>query len=206
MNLPSHLLEQAVDEFAKLPGVGKRTALRYVLYLLKQDKSELMKWSNTIARLSEDIKYCSVCFAISEDPICSICSNPARDHSTICVVEDIRDLIAIENTSQFHGTYHVLGGIISPINGIGPMDLNIEPLIKRVEAGNTKEIIMAMPSTMEGDTTNFYLFKKLSPFNLTMSTLSRGVSVGDELQYADEVTLGQSIILRVPYESSVTRK
>jgi len=206
MNLPSHLLEQAVDEFAKLPGVGKRTALRYVLYLLKQDKSELMKWSNTIARLSEDIKYCSVCFAISEDPICSICSNPARDHSTICVVEDIRDLIAIENTSQFHGTYHVLGGIISPINGIGPMDLNIEPLIKRVEAGSTKEIIMAMPSTMEGDTTNFYLFKKLSPFNLTMSTLSRGVSVGDELQYADEVTLGQSIILRVPYESSVARK
>lgn len=165
-----------------------------------------MKWSNTIARLSEDIKYCSVCFAISEDPICSICSNPARDHSTICVVEDIRDLIAIENTSQFHGTYHVLGGIISPINGIGPMDLNIEPLIKRVEEGSTKEIIMAMPSTMEGDTTNFYLFKKLSPFNLTMSTLSRGVSVGDELQYADEVTLGQSIILRVPYESSVPRK
>jgi recombination protein RecR len=206
MNLPSQLLEQAVDEFAKLPGVGKRTALRYVLYLLKQDKSELMKWSNTIARLSEDIKYCSVCFAISEDPICTICSNPARDHSTICVVEDIRDLIAIENTSQYHGTYHVLGGIISPINGIGPMDLNIEPLIKRVEEGSTKEIIMAMPSTMEGDTTNFYLFKKLSQFNLTMSTLSRGVSVGDELQYADEVTLGQSIILRVPYESSVARK
>ena len=206
MNLPSHLLEQAVDEFAKLPGVGKRTALRYVLYLLKQDKSELMKWSATIARLSEDIKYCSNCFAISEDVICTICSNPVRDHTTICVVEDIRDLIALENTSQYHGTYHVLGGIISPINGIGPMDLNIAPLIKRVETGNTKEIIMAMPSTMEGDTTNFYLFKKLSPFNVTMSTLSRGVSVGDELQYADEVTLGQSIILRVPYESSVVRK
>jgi recombination protein RecR len=206
MNLPSHLLEQAVDEFAKLPGVGKRTALRYVLYLLKQDKPELMKWSETIAKLSEDIKYCSVCFAISEDPVCTICSNPARDHSTICVVEDIRDLIAIENTSQYHGTYHVLGGIISPINGIGPMDLHIEPLIKRAETGNVKEVIMAMPSTMEGDTTNFYLFKKLSPFTITMSTLSRGVSVGDELQYADEVTLGQSIILRVPYESSVVRK
>ncbi len=206
MNLPSHLLEQAVDEFAKLPGVGKRTALRYVLHLLKQDKAELMKWSATIAKLSEDIKYCSVCFAISEDPVCTICSNTSRDHTTICVVEDIRDLIAIENTSQYHGTYHVLGGIISPINGIGPMDLNIEPLIKRVEAGTTKEIIMAMPSTMEGDTTNFYLFKKLSAFNLAMSTLSRGVSVGDELQYADEVTLGQSIILRVPYESSVARK
>jgi recombination protein RecR len=206
MNLPSHLLEQAVDEFAKLPGVGKRTALRYVLHLLKQDKTELMKWSATIARLSEDIKYCSNCFAISEDTVCAICSNPARDHTTICVVEDIRDLIAIENTSQYHGTYHVLGGIISPINGIGPLDLNIAPLIKRVEAVTTKEIIMAMPSTMEGDTTNFYLFKKLSPFNLTMSTLSRGVSIGDELQYADEVTLGQSIILRVPYESSVVRK
>src|ERR1700677_2318349 len=140
MNLPSHLLEQAVDGFAKLPGVGKRTALRYVLYLLKQEKSELMKWSETIAKLSEDIKYCSVCFAISEDLICTICSNPARDHSTICVVEDIRDLIAIENTSQYHGTYHVLGGIISPINGIGPIDLNIEPLIKRVKEGSTKEI------------------------------------------------------------------
>lgn len=206
MNLPSHLLEQAVDEFAKLPGVGRRTALRYVLHLLKQDKAELMKWSATIAKLSEDIKYCSVCFAISEYPICTICSNTSRDHSTICVVEDIRDLIAIESTSQYHGVYHVLGGIISPINGIGPMDLHIEPLIKRVEAAATKEIIMAMPSTMEGDTTNFYLFKKLSPFNLAMSTLSRGVSVGDELQYADEVTLGQSIILRVPYESSVVRK
>lgn len=206
MNLPSHLLEQAVEEFAKLPGVGKRTALRYVLYLLKQEKSELMKWSETIAKLSDDIKFCSVCFAISEDPVCTICSNPSRDHTTICVVEDIRDLIAIENTSQYHGTYHVLGGIISPINGIGPMDLHIEPLIKRVEAGSVKEIIMALPSTMEGDTTNFYLYKKLGPFNLTMSTLSRGVSVGDELQYADEVTLGQSIILRVPYESSVVRK
>lgn len=206
MNLPSHLLEQAVDEFAKLPGVGKRTALRYVLYLLKQDKSALLKWSETIARLSEDIKYCSICYAISETSVCSICSNTSRDHATICVVEDIRDLIAIENTGQYRGAYHVLGGIISPINGIGPIDLNIDSLVKRVETEHTKEIIMALPSTMEGDTTNFYLFKKLSPFNITMSTLSRGVPVGDELQYADEVSLGQSIILRVPYESSVTRK
>lgn len=206
MNLPSHLLEQAVDEFAKLPGVGKRTALRYVLYLLKQDKSALLKWSETIARLSEDIKYCSICYAISETSVCSICSNTSRDHATICVVEDIRDLIAIENTGQYRGAYHVLGGIISPINGVGPIDLNIDSLVKRVETEHTKEIIMALPSTMEGDTTNFYLFKKLSPFNITMSTLSRGVPVGDELQYADEVSLGQSIILRVPYESSVTRK
>lgn len=206
MNLPSHLLEQAVNEFAKLPGVGKRTALRYVLYLLKQDKAELMKWSETIAKLSEDIKYCSICHAISETPVCAICSNTSRDHSTICVVEDIRDLIALENTSQYHGIYHVLGGIISPINGIGPMDLNIDSLVKRVEENHTKEVIMALPSTMEGDTTNFYLFKKLSPFNVITSTLSRGVSIGDELQYADEVTLGQSILLRVPYESSVIRK
>jgi len=206
MNLPSHLLEQAVNEFAKLPGVGKRTALRYVLYLLKQDKAELMKWSETIAKLSEDIKYCSICHAISETPVCAICSNTSRDHGTICVVEDIRDLIAIENTSQYHGVYHVLGGIISPINGIGPMDLNIDSLVNRIEAGNTKEVIMALPSTMEGDTTNFYLFKKLSPFNVITSTLSRGVSIGDELQYADEVTLGQSILLRVPYESSVIKK
>jgi len=206
MNLPSHLLEQAVNEFAKLPGVGKRTALRYVLYLLKQDKAELMKWSETIAKLSEDIKYCSICHAISETPVCAICSNTSRDHGTICVVEDIRDLIALENTSQYHGIYHVLGGIISPINGIGPMDLNIDSLVKRVEETHTKEVIMALPSTMEGDTTNFYLFKKLSPFNVITSTLSRGVSIGDELQYADEVTLGQSILLRVPYESSVIKK
>src|ERR1700722_8803621 len=139
MNLPSHLLEQAVDEFAKLPGVGRRTALRYVLHLLKQDKAELLKWPAYIA--------------ISEDPICTICSNTSRDHSTICVVEDIRDLIAIENTSQYHGTYHVLGGIISPINGIGPMDITIEPLLKRIEANAIKEVILALPSTMEGDTT-----------------------------------------------------
>jgi|SRR6185312_8841433 len=206
MNLPSHLLEQAVNEFAKLPGVGKRTALRYVLYLLKQDKAELMKWSETIAKLSEDIKYCSICHAISETPVCAICSNKSRDQSTICVVEDIRDLIAIENTAQYHGVYHVLGGIISPINGIGPMDLNIDSLVKRVEESHTKEVIMALPSTMEGDTTNFYLFKKLGPFSVITSTLSRGVSIGDELQYADEVTLGQSILLRVPYESSVIKK
>jgi recombination protein RecR len=206
MNLPSQLLEKAVAEFAKLPGVGKKTALRYVLYLLRQDPGQLKQWSAIVARLSEEIKYCEICFAITEAKQCEICSNPARDHSIICVVEDIRDLIAIENTGQYHGTYHVLGGIISPVNGIGPMDLHIDPLIKRVEAGGVKELIMALPSTMEGDTTNFYLYKKLSPFNVSLSTLSRGVPVGDELEYTDEVTLGQSIILRVPYESSISRK
>jgi recombination protein RecR len=206
MNLPSRLLEQAVDEFTKLPGVGKRTALRYVLSLLKKEKFELEKLSSIISRLSEEIKYCRVCYAISEEATCSICSNPQRDHSTICVVEDIRDLIAIENTLQYRGTYHVLGGIISPINGIGPVDLNIDGLVKRAGEAAVKEIIMALPSTMEGDTTNFYLYKKLSPYHITMSTLSRGVPVGDELQYADEVSLGQSIVLRVPYESSIVRK
>jgi len=206
MNLPSQLLEQAVEEFSKLPGVGKKTALRYVLHLLKQNPDELKKWSATVARLSEEIKYCNTCFAISEQPVCEICSNPVRDHSTICIIEDIRDLIAIENTSQYKGTYHILGGIISPINGIGPMDLNINALVKRLEEGAVKEIIMALPSTMEGDTTNFYLYKKLSSFNLSVSTLARGVPVGDDLEYTDEVTLGQSILLRVPYESSIARK
>ena len=206
MNLPSQLLEKAVAEFAKLPGVGKKTALRYVLYLLRQDPADLKQWSAIVARLSEEIKYCEVCFAISEQHKCEICGNPSRDHSTICVVEDIRDLIAIENTGQYHGTYHVLGGIISPMNGIGPMDLHIEPLISRMEAGGVKEVIMALPSTMEGDTTNFYLYKRLGAFPVSLSTLSRGVPVGDELEYTDEVTLGQSILLRVPYESSLTRK
>ncbi|MGP8216038.1 MAG: recombination mediator RecR [Bacteroidia bacterium] len=206
MNLPSQLLEKAVAEFAKLPGVGKKTALRYVLYLLRQEPKDLRQWSAIVARLSEEIKYCRVCFAIAEKNTCEICANPSRDHSIICVVEDIRDLIAIENTGQYHGTYHVLGGIISPMNGIGPMDLNIEPFIKRMEAGGVKEVIMALPSTMEGDTTNFYLYKRLSPFSIILSTLSRGVPVGDELEYADEVTLGQSILLRVAYESSLSRK
>lgn len=206
MNLPSQLLEKAVAEFSKLPGVGKKTALRYVLYLLRQNPDDMKQWAATVARLSEEIKYCEVCFAISEQAKCEICSNPVRDHGTICVVEDIRDLIAIENTGQYHGTYHVLGGIISPINGIGPMDLHIDSFIKRVENGGVKEVIMALPSTMEGDTTNFYLYKKLGSFPVTLSTLSRGVSVGDELEYTDEVTLGQSILLRVPYESSLSRK
>jgi recombination protein RecR len=206
MNLPSQLLEKAVAEFAKLPGVGKKTALRYVLYLLRQNPEDMKRWAATVARLSEEIKYCEVCFAISEQNKCEICSNPSRDHSTICVIEDIRDLIAIENTGQYHGTYHVLGGIISPVNGIGPMDLHIDPFIRRIEAGGVKEVIMALPSTMEGDTTNFYLYKKLGAFPVTLSTLSRGVSVGDELEYTDEVTLGQSILLRVPYESSLSRK
>ncbi|HXP52923.1 MAG TPA: recombination mediator RecR [Bacteroidia bacterium] len=206
MNLPSQLLEKAVAEFAKLPGVGKKTALRYVLHLLRQEPADLKQWSAMVARLAEEIKYCEVCFAITEQQKCEICSNPLRDHTTICIVEDIRDLIAVENTGQYHGTYHVLGGIISPMNGIGPMDLHIDPFIKRVEAGGVKEVIMALPSTMEGDTTNFYLYKRLGTLPVTLSTLSRGVPVGDELEYTDEVTLGQSILLRVSYEASLSRK
>ena len=182
MNLPSQLLEQAVEEFGKLPGVGKKTALRYVLHLLKEKPEELKKFSSIIGRLAEEIHYCSICYTISETPICETCSNPSRDSSTICVVEDIRDQIAVENTSQYRGKYHVLGGIISPVNGIGPMDLHIEALVKRVEEGTIKEVIMALPSTMEGDTTNFYIYKKLSPFKVTVSTLARGVPVGDELE------------------------
>lgn len=206
MNLPSQLIEQAVEEFSKLPGVGKKTALRYVLHILKQSPDELQKWSASIIRLAEEIHYCEVCFAISEQTKCEICSNHSRDHSTICVVEDIRDLIAIENTMQYRGAYHVLGGIISPVNGIGPVDLNIASLVKRIETDTIKEVILALPSTMEGDTTNFYLHKRLKSFSISVSALARGVPVGDELEYTDEVTLGQSILLRVPYESSVIRK
>lgn len=206
MNLPSQIIEQAVEEFSRLPGVGRKTALRYVLHLLKQNPDELRKWSITISRLSEEIHYCKICYAISEHDICEICSNHSRDHSTVCVVEDIRDLIAIENTMQYRGTYHVLGGIISPVNGIGPINLNIEPLLKRLETNLIKEVILALPSTMEGDTTNFYLNKKLKPFSIPVSAIARGVPVGDELEYTDEVTLGQSILLRVPYEASVFRK
>ncbi|NNM94821.1 MAG: recombination protein RecR [Bacteroidia bacterium] len=206
MNLPSQILEQAVEEFSKLPGVGRKTALRYALYLLKKNPDELRKWSNVILRLAEEIHYCEVCYAVSERSKCEICSNPSRDHSTICLVEDIRDLIAIENTMQYRGAYHVLGGIISPVNGIGPVDLNIEPLLKRVEGNTVKEVILALPSTMEGDTTNFYLHKKLKPFPVSVSAIARGVPVGDELEYTDEVTLGQSIRMRIPYEGGVMRK
>lgn len=206
MNLPSKIIEEAVEEFSRLPGVGRRTALRYALHLLKQNPDELRKWSAIILRLAEEIRYCEVCFAISEHDKCEICSSQSRDHSTICVVEDIRDLIAIENTLQYRGTYHVLGGIISPVNGIGPLDLNIEPLLRRTEDSTVKEVILALPSTMEGDTTNFYLHKKLKPFSVTISAIARGVPVGDELEYADEVTLGQSIMYRVPYESDLMRK
>lgn len=205
MNFSSKLIEQAVDEFASLPGIGRKTAYRFVLYLLKKDVEEVRKFGNTFIRLREKIKYCGNCHNISETPVCSICSSPSRDGSTVCVVEDIRDVIAIENTAQFKGHYHVLGGIISPMDGIGPAELNVESLINRVKQGEVKEVIMALSANMEGDTTNFYIFKKLKDFDVKVSTIARGVAVGSELEYTDEVTLGRSIVNRVPYENSLVR-
>jgi recombination protein RecR len=202
-NYPSTLLEQAVNEMSSLPGIGKKTALRLVLHLLKRDASEVNSFSQSFIRLRNEICYCEVCCNIADQKICNICSDKSRDQTLLCVVEDIRDVLAIENTQQFRGLYHVLGGIISPMDGIGPSDLNIEQLINRLNNYEIDEIIMALSATMEGDTTNFYLFKKLSAFNLKISTLSRGVAVGDELAYADEITLGRSILNRTLFENNI---
>ncbi len=185
---------------AKLPGIGKRTALRFALHLLKQDEREIELLSESILKLGKQVKYCSSCFNLSEFEVCEICSNPKRNELALCIVEDIRDVMAIEKTGQFDGLYHVLGGRISPMEGIGPMDLKIQELIERLEDRPVKEIILALSTTMEGDTTNFYLYKKLSPFSINISSIARGVSLGDELEYADELTLGRSIINRIPYE------
>ncbi len=205
MNFSSKLIDQAVDEFASLPGIGRKTAYRFVLYLLKKDEVEVRKFGNTFIRLREQIKYCENCHNISEMQFCGICSSHSRDGSLVCVVEDIRDVIAIENTAQFKGHYHVLGGIISPMDGIGPAELNVESLVNRVKRGGIKEIVMALSANMEGDTTNFYIFKKLKDFDVKISTIARGVAVGSELEYTDEVTLGRSIVNRVPYENSLVR-
>ena len=203
MNFSSKLIEDAVHEFSKLPGVGKRTALRFVLHLMKQNIKEVEQFGNAFIKLRSDIRYCEKCHNVSDKILCDVCANPNRDHTTICVVEDIRDFIAIENTQQFRGSYHILGGIISPMDGIGPSNLNIETLIKKAAAGEVKEVIMALSTTMEGDTTNFYIYKRLKEFNLTISTIARGISIGDELVYADEITLGRSIINRTLYENSL---
>ena len=196
---PSSLLERAVKEFTKLPGIGRKTATRLVLHLLKKNEDEVVSFSESIIKLKREAKYCSVCHSISDTDICPICVNPTRDHSVICVVENIQDVMAVENTMQFRGVYHVLGGVISPMDGVSPGDLNIESLISRVAAGDVKEIILALSSTMEGDTTNFYIYRKLSQFDVKLSVIARGISVGDELEYADEVTLGSSIINRTPF-------
>ena len=205
-NYPSKLLENAVNELAKLPGIGRKTALRLALHLLKKDVSEVEAFGSAIIKLRQEINYCRECFNISDSELCPICASPKRDHGVICVIENIRDVLAIENTGQFNGVYHILGGIISPIEGIGPEDLNIESLVKRVAKDGTSEIILALPATIEGDTTNFYLFKRLGEFNLRLTTIARGISVGDELEYTDEVTLGRSILNRTPYEMNLLRK
>ena len=205
MNFPSKLIETAVDQFAMLPGVGRKTALRLALNLLQMDKEEVNRFGQAFIDLRNHINYCGECHNISDLEVCDICVNPTRDESLICVVEDIRDVMAIENTHQFKGKYHVLGGIISPMDGVGPSDLNIDSLVEKVAKGQVQEVIMALSTTMEGDTTNFYLFKKLKDYSLKMSVIARGISIGDQLEYADEVTLGRSIINRTPYENSLVQ-
>ncbi|MDO4949299.1 MAG: recombination mediator RecR [Bacteroidales bacterium] len=195
---PSHLLQTAVDEFAKLPGIGHKTATRLVLYLLRQDEEAVKRFGESVITLKNEVKYCKVCHNISDTDVCMICSNKQRDASTVCVVESIRDVMAIEATQQYRGLYHVLGGIISPMDGVGPSDIEIESLVKRVSQGGVKEVIFALSTTMEGDTTNFYISRKLAPFDIKLSVIARGIAIGDELEYADEVTLGRSIINRTP--------
>ena len=198
---PSELLEKAVQEFSKLPGVGRKTALRLVLHLLRQDTDEVMQFTETIAHMRQEVKHCRICHNISDSEVCPICSDPRRDESTICVVENIQDVMAVENTQQYQGVYHVLGGVISPMDGVGPADLEIDSLVERVKEGGVKEVILALSSTMEGDTTNFYIFRKLAPYtDVKLSIIARGISVGDELEYTDEVTLGRSILNRTPFE------
>lgn len=197
---PSVLLEKAVNEFSKLPGIGRKTALRLVLHLLRQSNSDVQQFASAITKVKQEVKYCRVCHNISDEDVCPICSDPRRDTSLICVVENIQDVMAVENTQQFRGLYHVLGGIISPMDGIGPDQLEIQSLVQRVEQGGVSEVILALSSTMEGDTTNFYISRKLAPLNVKLSVIARGISVGDELEYTDEVTLGRSIVNRTPFE------
>lgn len=202
---PSKLLEQAVKEFSKLPGIGERTALRLVLYMLNQEPEFSFSFGDAIRNLRENINYCKKCHNISETELCEICASPTRNTSMVCVVENLRDVISIEHTHQFNGLYHILGGKISPMDGIGPSDLNIESLVERVKNEPIDEVIFALSTTMEGDTTNFYLYRKLQPFDIKITTLARGVSIGDELEYADEVTLGRSIVNRLNFEPNLNK-
>ncbi|GHT20036.1 recombination protein RecR [Bacteroidia bacterium] len=196
---PSKLLENAVAAFAKLPGIGQKTALRLVLHLLRQPKAEVENFADTILTLRNEIKYCKKCHNISDIELCAICSNPQRQTDIVCVVENVQDVMAIENTQQYKGLYHVLGGLISPMDGIGPADLKIESLIKRIQTEDIKEVVFALNATMEGDTTNFYIYKKLAPFRIKITIIARGIAVGDELEYADEITLGRSILNRIDF-------
>ena len=197
---PSKILEAAVNEFSRFPGIGEKTALRLVLHLLRKDKEEVINFGEAIIQLSKEIKFCKICQNISDTDICNICNDSSRDHSIICIVENIKDFISIENTQQYKGVYHVLGGIISPIDGIGPNDLTIGSLESRIKEGSVNELILALSTTLEGDTTNFYIYKKFKPYNIKITTLARGVSIGDELEYTDEVTLGRSIINRTLFD------
>ena len=197
---PSSLLEKAVSEFSKLPGIGRKSALRLVLYMLRRENEEVDTFSEAITTLKHEVKYCKVCHNISDTDVCPICSDVRRDATTICVVENIQDVMAIEKTQQYNGLYHVLGGIISPMDGIGPNDIEISSLVERVKTGKIKEVILALSSTMEGDTTNFFISRKLADFDVAISVIARGISVGDELEYTDEVTLGRSIINRIPFK------
>lgn len=201
MEFSSKIIEQAVEAFGSLPGVGKKTALRFVLHVIKQDKQSAENLSKLILQLKNDLKFCNKCHNISETDICSICANPNRDESTICVVQDYRDVLAIENTGLYKGHYHVLGGLISPMEGIGPSNLAIETLLFKLNTGVVTEIILALNATMEGETTSFYIFRKIAPFNVKLSAIARGIAVGDELEYTDEITLGRSITNRVPFDS-----
>ena len=199
---PSQLLEKAVAEFAKLPGIGRKTALRLVLWLLRQEDEETEQFAEAVRRLKQEVKYCKTCHNISDTDLCPICADPKRDSSLVCVVENIQDVMAIENTQQYHGLYHVLGGVISPMDGLGPSDIEIDSLVSRVAEGQVKEVILALSPTMEGDTTNFYIFRKLAGYEVKVSVIARGVSVGNELEYTDEVTLGRSIMNRTPFNSN----
>jgi len=190
-----------VQEFSKLPGIGRKTALRLVLNLLRREEDDVLQFAETIARMRQEVKHCRVCHNISDSEVCPLCGDPRRDASTICVVENVQDVMAVENTQQYQGLYHVLGGVISPMDGVGPADLEIDSLVERVRQGGVKEVILALSSTMEGDTTNFYIFRKLAPFtDVKLTIIARGISVGDELEYTDEVTLGRSILNRTPFE------
>jgi recombination protein RecR len=201
-NYPSRLLESAVNEFGKLPGIGNKTALRLVLHLLRQNQADALNFGNTIIQLCKEIKYCKSCNNVSDTELCAICANSSRDKGLVCVVESVRDVMAIESTGQFNGIYHVLGGIISPMDGVGPSDLKIDSLEAKIKTGEAKEIILALSTTMEGDTTNFYLFRRFEPYGIKVTTIARGVSIGGELEYTDEITLGRSIINRIDFETT----
>ncbi|MFT5754822.1 MAG: recombination protein RecR [Flavobacterium sp.] len=203
MELSSKKLEKAVNEMAQLPGIGKRTALRLVLHLLKQPKEQTQFLTEALQHMRLEIKFCNNCNTLSDNDVCDICLNPKRDKTIICVVEDIRDVMAIENTGLYKGLYHVLGGRISPIDGIGPSQLSIFPIVEKVKLGQVKELIFALSSTMEGDTTNFYIYKQIQEYDINVSTIARGIAIGDELEYTDEVTLGRSLLHRIPFEASI---